>query len=125
MTPAITLIAVLAGGLASVVRYAVSLAFAGRSALPLAVLLVNVAGSAIGGTVLALAEASAIDSGMRLVLLGGVAGGLTTFSTLSVETMQLVESGRWRGAVASVLANLLLGAGAAAGCWAIIRTLLD
>lgn len=124
MTPVIALIAVLAGGLASAARYAVSLAFAGRSALPVAVLIVNIVGSSIGGAVLALAEASVIDQGMRLVLLGGVAGGLTTFSTFSVETMQLVESGRWRSAVASAGANIVLGVGVATGSWAITGALL-
>jgi CrcB protein len=102
--------AALAGGLASVVRYLVSLAYAKRSGrLPWAVFTVNVVGAAIGGVAVGLSTTGAISPDLRLILVGGVAGGLTTFSTWSVETIQLVMQGRLRTALGSVILNLAIG----------------
>jgi CrcB protein len=71
-------------------------------------------GSAIGGVVLGLAEQGAVGADIRLILLGGLCGGLTTFSTFSVESIQLLLERKWRVAALSVGANLALGIGAAA-----------
>ncbi len=75
-------------------------------------------GSAIGGAVLGLAASGNVDAGIQLILLTGLCGGLTTFSTLSVETVQLVVAGRWRAAALSIGANLGLGVGVAVGAYA-------
>ncbi|HOY81326.1 MAG TPA: CrcB family protein, partial [Rhodoglobus sp.] len=97
---------IVAGALGAVVRYLVSRWLSSAEGayrnLPLAVLIVNVVGSAIGGAVLGLATAGGVDAGIRLVLLTGLCGGLTTFSTFSVETVQYVTEGKWRIALASV-----------------------
>jgi CrcB protein len=105
-------VALLAGALGALLRYAASTVL-GQARLPWAVLLVNAIGSLIGGVVIGLVQSGAIGSDARLIVLSGFAGGLTTFSTFSVETMQLALAGRWRTALGSVLANLLLGVGAA------------
>lgn len=110
---------ILAGGIASLLRWGISLAFSGRS-LPWAVLLVNVVASAVGGIALGLAVVGAIDDSIRLVLLSGIAGGLSTFSTWSVESIQLVQAGRWQIALASVAANLVLGIGVATAGYLVI-----
>ena len=73
------------------------------------VLAVNVVGSFLGGIAI-----GALSGDARLILLSGFCGGLTTFSTFSVETIQAVLDGRVRAAAASVAANLALGVGAAA-----------
>jgi CrcB protein len=101
------------GGLAAIARYLISRAYAKRSALPWAVFTVNVIGSVIGGVAVGLASMGTISSELRLVLLGGVAGGLTTFSTWSVETIQLVTEGKLRTALGSVILNLAIGLAAA------------
>jgi len=119
MTPLLALVIMATGAGAAVVRYAVSLVFGTRFVW--AVLVVNVVGSAIGGAVLGLAERAAIGDDLRVILLTGLCGGLTTFSTFSVETIQLVQSGRTRSAIASVGANLLLGIGAAALAYLALR----
>ncbi|MFM9878394.1 MAG: fluoride efflux transporter FluC [Rhodoglobus sp.] len=110
---------IVSGALAAVVRWLISSALASRRGFPWAVLIVNVVGSAVGGAVLGLAAAGGVEPGIRLVLLTGLCGGLTTFSTLSVETVQYAMSGRWRTAFVSVAANLVLGIGAAALAYAV------
>ncbi len=105
--------AAIAGGLASVVRYLVTL----RLPRPWGVLAVNLAGSFIGGLAVGLAQAAAVPEGVELVLLGGLAGGLTTFSTLGVDTIELMEEGRWIAASASVGTGLLVGVLAAGAGW--------
>jgi len=112
---------IVAGGLAATARFGISLAFARRRELPWAVLLVNVVGSAIAGAVLGLNSSGAMSGDLRLVLMGGVAGGLTTFSTFSVETMQLLRERRWVTAGVNVAANLVLGIAAASAGYLLTR----
>jgi fluoride exporter len=109
----ILLLAAGAGGVAAVIRYLVTLAYGGRGNLPWAVFTVNVVGSAFGGAAIGLATTGVIDYDLRLILVGGVAGGLTTFSTWSVETIQLIMQRRLRTALVSVILNLGVGLAAA------------
>jgi fluoride exporter len=108
MTPDVVLLVVVAGAVGSVLRYLVGLAGT-RASWPWPVLLVNVVGSLVAGV--------GIHSDLSLIVVTGFAGGLTTFSTLSVETVQLAMTGRWRAAIASVTANLVLGIAAATAGW--------
>jgi CrcB protein len=107
------LVALVAGGLGAVIRFLVTRAFAARPVA--AVLVVNVIGSALGGLLLGLASGD-----IRLILLGGFCGGLTTFSTFGVETIQLALDGKARVALVSVAANLILGVGAATLAYALV-----
>lgn len=116
--------AALVGGVASVVRYLISRAYARRSGLPWAVFTVNVIGSAIGGVAVGLATTGAISSDLRLILVGGLAGGLTTFSTWSVETLQLIMESKLRTALGSVILNLAIGLAAATAGY-LLATLLS
>jgi CrcB protein len=109
------IVAIGAGGIAAVVRYLVTLAYRGRGSLPWAVFTVNSVGSAVGGFTIGLATVGVISTDLRLVLVGGVAGGLTTFSTWSVETIQLATEGEVRKAALNVAANLVVGVAAATG----------
>ena len=95
----------LAGALGAVLRFLV----ARLTPTPWAVLIVNVVGSFVGGVVI-----GATSGDLRVILLTGFCGGLTTFSSFTVETVQLVLEGRARRAVLSVGLNLVLGVGAAA-----------
>ena len=114
MTPSIVVSVLAAGALGALARYLVSLAFRRRTGFPWAVLVVNLVASAIGGATLALAYRGTLSAEWRLVLLTGLAGGISTFSTWSVDTLQLVLTGKARTAVLSVAANLVLGLGVAA-----------
>jgi fluoride exporter len=122
VTPVVVAVALACGALAALVRYAVAVRSA-RAGFPLAVLIVNLAGSAIAGAAIGLADAGGASE-LRYVLLGGVAGGLTTFSTFSVETVQLVIDRRARAAVLSVVANLVGGLTAVITGWALMMLLL-
>ena len=113
MSALVVVVALLAGAVGAALRYAASTVLGRtRSRLPWAVLLVNVVGSLIGGIVIGLVQDGAIGTDARLILLSGLAGGLTTFSTFSAETVQLALAGRWRTAALSVAANLVLGVAA-------------
>ena len=112
MTAAVLIAAVLAAGaIGAVIRYLVTRALGGWG-----VLVVNVLGSALSGGLLALTGGD-----LRLVLLTGFCGGLTTFSTFSVETVQAVLDGKVALAARSVALNLVLGVGAAALVYLIAR----
>ena len=113
----IVVAALVAGSVAAAIRW--MLARAIRA--PWAVLVVNVIGSAVGGAVLALFERHGLGADLRIIVLGGFCGGLTTFSTFSVETIQLVQDGKWRVAALSVGSNLVLGIGAAALAYLVTR----
>ncbi|TXK18720.1 CrcB family protein [Homoserinibacter sp. GY 40078] len=121
MSIAVVIAAVAAGAVGALVRHLVARMFAGRPArLPWAVLIVNVAGSLIGGIVLGLSQSGVWGADARYIVLSGLCGGLTTFSTFSTETIQLALEGRMRAAAISVGTNLVLGIGAAAAGWAIV-----
>ena len=76
---------------------------------PWAVLVVNAVGSFVAGVLI-----GATSGDLRVILLTGFCGGLTTFSSFTVETVQLVLEGSSKKALLSVGLNLVLGIGAAA-----------
>jgi len=126
-------VAVLVAGAASaLLRYGTSLAFArstrrigpaSRRGFPSAVLLVNAVGSALGGLLLGLAVIGGVSDDVSLILLTGLCGGLTTFSTWSVETIQLALEGRGRSALLNIGLNLVLGGAAATLCYFVVLAL--
>lgn len=117
MTGAVVFAVLVAGAAGAVFRYLTARAFASQNTFPWAVLIVNIVGSALGGMLAGLAHIGTIDPNWELVLLTGLCGGLTTFSTLSVETMQLASMKRLRVALLSIVANLVLGIGTAAAIY--------
>ena len=84
------------GGFAgSVLRYLVSVAFAGwlGSPFPFATFIVNITGCFAMGILFGLSERSGVLSPeMRALLMAGFCGGFTTFSAFSVESIALIES---------------------------------
>lgn len=124
MSAGLVVAVLVAGAIGALARWGTVHAFARMpSRLPWAVLVVNVLGSLVGGVVIGLAHEGMLGAEWRLILLTGFAGGLTTFSTFSVETIQLVHERRTRAAIVSVAANLVLGVGAAALGWMLVLLL--
>jgi CrcB protein len=113
VSPVVVLAAIVAGGIGALARYGTTRAVEARygvERLPRAVLVVNVAGSLVAGGVIG--AAGSAEPGVTYVLVSGFTAGLTTFSTWSVETMQLAMRGRAGAAVRNVLVNLLAGGAA-------------
>lgn len=105
MTPLVLLAVAVGGALGAVLRQLTSVSLAGRGRIPWGVLVVNVVGSFVAGVALG----APLDPTVQLIIVSGVCGGLTTFSTFAVETIQLLSEGKHRAAVASVGQNLVIG----------------
>lgn len=77
---------------------------------PWGTLLVNVAGSFLIGAVWAwFLDRPDTPEWLRVGLMTGVLGGYTTLSSVSLETVLMLESGAWWPAAANVIANFGLG----------------
>jgi len=121
MNVLVVIAALLAGALGALLRYATTLLFARlHDDLPWAVLTVNAVGSMVGGLVLGLVTVGAAGADVQLIVVGGFAGGLTTFSTFTVETIQLALARRWRTVALTVGANIVVGIGAAVLGFAVV-----
>ena len=86
---------------------------------PFGTLGVNVLGSFLVSVLMVLAlEKSVLSQDLRLILVTGVMGGFTTYSSFNYETLHLAQSGAAGLAVANVAVTLVacLLAGAA-GIW--------
>lgn len=79
------------------------------AAFPSGTLVVNAAGSLMLGALFELATArAALDPQLRLVLGVGFLGSFTTFSSFSLETMNLIREGSHALAGANVVLNVVL-----------------
>lgn len=99
-------------GLGGIFRYWVSnLSYMifGRQ-FPYGTLLVNVSGCFLMGFcfVLILERYAGLSSLLRSFILIGFLGGYTTFSSFSIETMNLFESGDWFKAIMNIVLSLCL-----------------
>ena len=103
-----------AGGAAgAVARYAVGGAvhrWAGND-FAWGTLCVNLVGSFLIGVLAATFELSDISANVRLLLMTGLLGAFTTFSTFSLETVHMLDDGRWTHAAANVGASCAIGIG--------------
>lgn len=68
--------------------------------LPVMTMLINIFGAfCIGATTAIAAKNGGLDSRLLLFLKVGICGGFTTFSSFSLETMQLIQHGEMMTAV--------------------------
>lgn len=106
----------LGAGLGAVLRWALGLWLNGLSnTVPLGTLSANLLGGALIGLALAAFESAPVQQAlgeqlpvMRLLLVTGFLGGLTTFSTFSAEVVEAALAGRW-GAAALTAGLHLMG----------------
>jgi len=127
MTGWISIAAVALGGaIGSVGRYLTVLLVAGWLGVgfPWGTLAVNVLGSTMMGLLFELfSRVAAPPDPLRALLLVGVLGGFTTFSSFSLDVAVLVQRGDWAAALGYVAASVILSlAGLFAGM-ALVRAL--
>jgi fluoride exporter len=76
---------------------------------PWGTLTVNVIGSLLIGALAAMSESQGrwyLDPGTRQFLMIGVLGGFTTFSSFSLQTLNLLQDGEWMYASANVVMSV-------------------
>jgi CrcB protein len=116
------LVVAVGGGIGAAARFMLDGEIRSRhsSGFPWGTFVVNVVGSFLIGVFSTLFVAL-VDSGMpsstalvlQLALTTGLCGGFTTFSTATVESVRLAQSGRMRLALANSLGTLMVTVAAA------------
>jgi CrcB protein len=117
----ITTLWVAAGGaLGSIARYwlAVGVARLTGPQFPWGTILINIGGSFVIGFFAALTAAGAgrlsVPSDLRTFVMVGICGGFTTFSSFSLQTLELLRDGRTPQALANIGLSVMLCLGAVA-----------
>ena len=112
MTFASCLMVMLGGALGSLARYAVSVLAAPISReLPWGTILINISGSFIIGFFGTLTLASGrfpVSDNLRLLVMIGICGGFTTFSSFSLQTLDLMRAGAMTRAALNVALSVVL-----------------
>lgn len=105
------------GGIGSMARYltSVSIAKIAVKHIYLGTLTVNILGSFLIGILWAMFEGESLPPSWRFLLVIGFLGGFTTFSSFSIETINLFKSGEIKTAILYVLASNLFSISAAFG----------
>ena len=106
------------GAAGSLMRYGTVIAIQRmtKSEFPLATLVVNIVGSfIIGWLAFQVNERDFMSIEVRLVVMVGILGGFTTFSTFSLETLRLIQGGGWLVAAANIMLSV---AGGLLAAWA-------
>jgi CrcB protein len=117
----------LGGALGTLARYAVAGAthrfYDGT--FPLGTLMVNLAGSFVIGLLWGLWEEVPIPPNVRIFVFIGILGGFTTFSTYSLETLNLFRDGEVKIALINILASNVFGILLAVGGFFTARGLIQ
>lgn len=118
----------LAGALGSLGRWGVAEAakhYIGAG-FPWGTMIVNLVGSLLLGMLLESGlHSEIVPAHVRVPVAVGFFGAFTTFSTFSVDTVRLLETGQYAAAAANVGVSVVLGVGGAFIGIAIARYLLD
>jgi len=83
-----------------------------NSSIPLGTLIANVLGGFLIGVIMEISMSTdLISPNLKLFLTTGIMGGLTTFSTFSYETINLLGDGKYLLGFGNISLNLILSLG--------------
>ena len=106
------LLVMIGGALGTLARYAIStLASPISSQLPWGTIIINITGSFVIGLFGTLTLASGrhpVSENVRLFVMIGLCGGYTTFSSFSLQTLDLMRNGAMTRAMVNVAASVVL-----------------
>ncbi|GAU85899.1 fluoride efflux transporter CrcB [Bosea sp. BIWAKO-01] len=118
MSFATCVIIMIGGAIGTLARYLISVwALPISRDLPWGTILINVTGSFVIGLFGTLTLASGrfpVSDNVRLFVMVGLCGGYTTFSSFSLQTLDLMRSGAMLRATANIALSVLLCVGAVA-----------
>lgn len=100
------------GGIGAAVRYFIGILFLQtfKTNLPAATFFVNIIGCTILGFLyIYFTEKNQIPSVAKLALTVGFCGGLTTFSTFSLEIFEMINNGKFITALLYILFSVIIG----------------
>ncbi|MDD2436555.1 MAG: fluoride efflux transporter CrcB [Massilibacteroides sp.] len=102
----------LGGGIGSSFRYLVSLWFSKHSSFifPWGTFVINITGCFLIGFLMdAISHNVVTNNNLKLLLVVGLCGGYTTFSTFSAENLRLLENGSYVTLVIYITTSVILG----------------
>ena len=94
------------GALGAIFRYLLGL-LPVRGIFPFITLGINFAGAVLIGAVVCMSDNAGLSENVLFFLKTGFCGGFTTFSTFSLETLELLERGRPVYAISYVFCSVL------------------
>jgi CrcB protein len=103
----------LGGAIGTLLRYQINLLLTARlgEAMPWGTIFINITGSFIIGLFAALTEAGGrlpVPPEIRAFMLVGLCGGYTTFSSFSLQTLTLIQTGEPFRAIANVMLSVVI-----------------
>lgn len=99
----------LGGYIGAIIRYVISIHLNNKQFfLPIGTFLVNIVGSALLATFYSLYQLESISNGLWEFLGIGFCGAFTTFSTFSVELLNMIQKKQWHHAVGYAIASFTI-----------------
>lgn len=102
------------GFIGASLRYVISLQSSKLFSLniPIGTLIVNILGGILIGLIMEISSSTnLISPNLKLFLTTGIMGGLTTFSTFSLETINMLNDGNYIFGLLNICLNLFLSLG--------------